>query len=167
MRSTSYHEPSYKRVLQLLFKMPAVFKIDELALTAAAIGRPGLREVVPELRNFEVYGNYAEIVRRADRRHLTSKAEITNWQDSSDYVIYAVQDVLRKPLDLRKDDLPAASPGLGGRQVRRVFAGNYSLPLRNESAAANRATSYCRTSQSSTFPRRRTHMPRVAPHTEE
>ena len=103
LRSTSYHEPRYKRVLQLLFTMPPVYKIDELALTAAVIGRPGLREAVPELQNFEIYGHYAEIVHRADRRFLTSKSQITNWQEPSDHVVYAVEDVLRKVPDLNKD----------------------------------------------------------------
>lgn len=96
LRSSPYQEADHRRILQLLFKMPAVFKFDKLALTAAVIGRPDLREAVPELQDFEIYGHYAEIVRRADRRYLTSKDQITNWRDPSDHVIYAVEDVLRK-----------------------------------------------------------------------
>ena len=83
LRSSSYHEPHYVRVLHLLFQLPPVFKIDGLALTAAAIGRPDLREAVPELQNFEIYGHYADIVRRTDRRFLTSKDQIPNWQNPS------------------------------------------------------------------------------------
>ena len=104
LRSGSYSETNYRAVLRLLFNMPDVFEIDALALTAAAIGRPGLREAIPELENFDLYGNYAEIVRRADRRHLTSKDQITNWKDPSEHVVYAVEDILRKPPGHRKGD---------------------------------------------------------------
>ncbi len=103
LRSTAYDLDRCVRILRLLFNMPAVFKIDELALTAAAIGRPGLREAIPQLQEFEIYGHYAEIVRRADRRLLTTKKQITDWRDPSDQVIHAVGDVLRRPLDLGKD----------------------------------------------------------------
>ena len=115
LRSSSYHEPWYKRVLKLLFDMPPVFRMDELALTAAVIGRPGLRDAVPELQNFEIYGHYAEIVRRADLKYdRRIKAEIEYWHDHpSNHVMYVVEEILRKRLDLRKDELPACSPGLG------------------------------------------------------
>ena len=104
LRSASYHEPSLKRVLNLLFHLPFVFELDTLALTAAVIGHPDLRTAVPELQNFDVFGPYAETVRRADRRHLTSKDQIMNWKDPSDHAVYAIQEILRKPLDFRKDE---------------------------------------------------------------
>ena len=114
LRSTSYHELWYTRVLRLLFGgMPAVFEIDELALTAAALGHPRLREVVPELQNFEVYGRYAEIVRRDNHQYLTDKSKAWTWENPSAHIMHAVEDVLRKPLDLRKDELSSASSGLG------------------------------------------------------
>lgn len=104
LRSSSYSETNYRTVLQMLFKLPDVFKMDSLALTAAAIGRAGLREAVPELENFDLYGNYAEIVRRADGRFLTSKDQITHWKDPSDHVVYAIEDILRKPPRLQTGD---------------------------------------------------------------
>jgi hypothetical protein len=99
LRSTSNHESHHVRVLQLLFKMLAVFQfdIDTMALTTAAIGRPGLREAIPELQDFEIYGNYAEIVRRADFWELTPETVRTTWQDPSDNVMFAVSDILRPP----------------------------------------------------------------------
>jgi hypothetical protein len=94
LRSTSYDESSYSRILQLLFKMPAVFEIDQRALTAAAIGHPSLREAVPELQDFSVYGRYAEIVRRADGRRKP-RVGVDPWHDPSRDVVYAVQQLLR------------------------------------------------------------------------
>ena len=119
LRSTSYHEPTHGRVLQLLFEMPTVFEIDKLALTAVAIGRPDLREAIPELQNFEIYGSYVEIVRRGDS--LANKEHAVNWQDPSDDTIAAVADVLRTPLwlvpqvalNLQEDELSLAAPGFG------------------------------------------------------
>lgn len=101
LRSTSYNPPRYKRILQLLFQLPPVFELDERALTAVAINSPDLREVVPELQNFEIYGHYAEVVRRADP---ASESHINNWQNPLPHVVRAVEDVLLKPLSLRKDD---------------------------------------------------------------
>jgi hypothetical protein len=89
-----HHDPEPIRVLQLLFKMPTVFEMDKLALTAAVLGRPSIRERVPELQNFELYGHYAEIVRRADIRYLDSDNDATDWKDPSNDVTYAVEDVL-------------------------------------------------------------------------
>ena len=66
LRAPSYDELSYQRILRLLFLLPRVFQIDPLALTSAALGRPQLRAAVPELQNFAIYGEYAEIVRRGD-----------------------------------------------------------------------------------------------------
>jgi adenylate kinase family enzyme len=106
LRSTPYNETCYKRVLELLFKMPAVFQIDELALTAAAIGRPDLRESVPNLQNFSIYGHYSQIVRmagRTDHRSLAGLSEIKNWQNPSSETLAALLAVLGKPLDLRKE----------------------------------------------------------------
>jgi hypothetical protein len=116
--STSYNLPAYERVLRLLFSMPPVFKMDELALTAAVIGRPGLRDAVPELQNFEIYGRYAQIVRRADRRGSRTEREMTNWKNPPEQVVHALEDVLMKPLSLRKDELSSAAAPLGGATDR-------------------------------------------------
>jgi hypothetical protein len=85
--------------------MPTVVKMDELALTSAAIGRPELREAVPELQNFEIYGHYAEIVRRADPNFSPNKEKITDWQNPSGQVVHAIEDILWKTevFDIRKD----------------------------------------------------------------
>jgi len=96
LRSSSYDEYGYIRVLQLLFNMPTVFKMDELALTAAAIGHKSLREAVPELQNFEVYGHYAAVVRRADGKPSQFTERLLSWKDPSRHVVYTVEDVLRK-----------------------------------------------------------------------
>ena len=72
---------SYTQLLKLLFALPRVFDIDELALAAAVIKNPRLRDEVPELRASEIYGEYAAIVHKASmagvaeenqrpRRHL-------------------------------------------------------------------------------------------------
>ena len=127
--SSPYDESRYIRVLQLLFKILADFQldIDKLALTAAAIGRPSLREAVPELQNFEIYGYYAEIVRHADNTDLLSKDkdQMMNWQYPSDHVVDAVKDVLEKGVVLRWDDdeLPATAPGFGREPGAEGFRG--------------------------------------------
>jgi hypothetical protein len=96
LRSSPYHEPTYKQLLQLLFKMPAVFKMDELALTAAALGRPSLRAAVPELQDFKIYGEYAEIVRRGDRQWSPSYNG-SMLRHADDATIAAITYVLAKP----------------------------------------------------------------------
>jgi hypothetical protein len=101
LRASRYDESRYKQVLQLLFKiLPRYgfdYSIDQYALTVAVIGRPELREAVPELQDFEFYGRYAEIVRRADHRDLTSETRRTTWQDPSDQVMLAVLEILLTP----------------------------------------------------------------------
>ena len=119
LRSSTYHETWYERVLQVLFQLPPVFNADGLALTAVALGHPELRAAIPELQNFAIYGCYAEIVRKGDS--LANKENAVNWQEPSDETIAAVADVLRKPLrlvpqvalNLHEDELSPASPGLG------------------------------------------------------
>jgi hypothetical protein len=88
----------------MLFRLPSVFDMDGLALTTAVIGRPHLREAVPELQDFEIYGHYAEVLRRAELRYLPSKSGFINWQDPSSDVIRALEHVLAKPSGTRKDN---------------------------------------------------------------
>jgi len=66
LRTSPYDERNYERILRLLFLLPPVYPIDSLALTSVALGRPQLRVAVPELQDFELYGEYAEMVRRGD-----------------------------------------------------------------------------------------------------
>jgi hypothetical protein len=114
LRSNPRYESPYVQVLQLLFKMLAVFQIDidELALTIAAMGRPKLRQEVPELQNLEIYGRYAEVVRRADFGNTAPETNKTTWQDPPAQVMFAVSEILTRSLYF-EEKLFTTAPGFG------------------------------------------------------
>jgi hypothetical protein len=116
LRSASYNEARLKLILQFLFRLPRVFEIDHLALTSAALGRPQLRAEIPELQDFEIYGPYSEIVHKGDDVNLTNKIIDATLRNPSDETVVAVKHILRKPIDLEKDDSPLSAPGLGWEQ---------------------------------------------------
>lgn len=96
LRSSAYHESSYRQVLRLLFSLPRTFKMDTLALTAATLGRPNLRTDVPELQDFTIYGEYAEVVRKGDRQWSPAyNGSMLRYAD--DGTIAAITYVLAKP----------------------------------------------------------------------
>ena len=109
LRSASYNELRFKLVLKFLFKLPRVFEIDDLALTSAALGRPQLRAEIPELQDFDIYGPYSEVVRKGDHVNMTNNKTAATLQNSSNDTIAAVKQVLRKPVDLEKDDSPLSA----------------------------------------------------------
>jgi hypothetical protein len=58
--------PATEGVLQLLFSLPPVFVLDAHALTSAVIYNPNLRNTIPQLGDYEIYGQFHRIVRRID-----------------------------------------------------------------------------------------------------
>jgi hypothetical protein len=81
-------------LIQLLFKMPAIFKMDELALTTAVVSDPTLVNRFHQLQDRKIYGKYAPIA----RRELWSKKPPTiNRHRMSDEAIAGVREVLAAP----------------------------------------------------------------------
>ena len=99
LRVSPRGRPGYREALELLFALPRVFEIDELALAAAAVGQPQFRDEVPQLQDFGLYGKYSEIVNRSDQVPLGEWSQAATWANPAADVVYAVTDVLR---DLRQ-----------------------------------------------------------------
>lgn len=100
LRTSSYDEQSYLMILRLLFALPRVFPIDSLALTSAALSRPQLRAAVPELQNFEIYGEYAEIVRRGDG---VPAYQFPSLDDPPNEILSMIKVALAKYVTIRGD----------------------------------------------------------------
>jgi hypothetical protein len=99
LRSAPYHEPFFKELLRLLFSLPPVFRIDQLALTTAALGHPALRKSVPALQDFKNYGEYAEIARRGDPKNLGMKRKNSVLKDPSNDTVAAIAAILSTDWD--------------------------------------------------------------------
>ncbi len=96
LRSAPYHEQFFKELLRLLFSLPPVFRIDQLALTAVAVGQPALRASVPALQDFKNYGEYAEIVRRGDPENLIMKRKNPVLKNPSNDTVAAIAAILSR-----------------------------------------------------------------------
>jgi hypothetical protein len=83
--------PVVDKLIKLVFSMPRVFEIDGLALATAVLEDPDLTSQVPQLKNPQVYGRYAKLVRRP-RSHF-ERQEI-NFKRLPNQTIAAIQEVL-------------------------------------------------------------------------
>jgi hypothetical protein len=88
------------KLIQLLFQMPTVFEMDELALTTAVVSDPALVKRFHQLQERKIYGKYAAIARRELR---AKKLPTINRHRMSDEAIAAVRELLAAP----REPLPA------------------------------------------------------------
>jgi hypothetical protein len=86
--------PATEDVLRFLFSLPPVFDFDVHALTSAVIYNPDLRNTIPQLGDYEIYGQFQRIVRRIDSpKALYRNVEMTRVSDAN---IAAILAFLRK-----------------------------------------------------------------------
>jgi hypothetical protein len=80
-------------LLKVLFAFPQVFSMDHLALTIAVISDPDLPDRIPELRNENVYGIYAEIVRKSNSPQGLQRP---NFRNPSDETVATLRSTLKQ-----------------------------------------------------------------------
>lgn len=86
--------PATEDLLRFLFSLPPVFDFDAHALTTAVIYNPDLRNTIPQLGQYEIYGQYQRIVRRIDSpKALYRNVEMERVSDAN---IAAILAFLRK-----------------------------------------------------------------------
>jgi hypothetical protein len=103
LRSEYADHSKDERLIQLLFKLPAVFKIDELALTTAVLSEPSLVNRFHQLQDRKIYGKYAAIARR---ELASNKLPTISRHRMSDEAIAAIREILVVP----RMPLTAADP---------------------------------------------------------
>ncbi len=78
-------------LLKLLFELPRVFAMDELALAMAVLSNPDLRREIPELKDTAIYGSYADIVRRSNSTRVIQARGRVNFRGLSDETIATIK----------------------------------------------------------------------------
>ena len=94
LRSGTVNASLDAQLIQLLFRLPRVFALDELALTTAVLSNPDLRNKIPQLKNPKIYGKYVDLVNRSGSTvFIPSKA---NFRSLPRGAIAAIQEILMK-----------------------------------------------------------------------
>lgn len=78
LRSGAANASLDKQLIQLLFRLPRVFELDELALATAVLNNPGLRNEIPQLKKLRIFGKYADIVNRSASDRTQIQASFKN-----------------------------------------------------------------------------------------
>jgi hypothetical protein len=91
LRSELADHSEDQKLIRMLFELPAVFEIDELALTIAVLSDPTLVKRFHQLQDRRIYGKYAAIARRELR---SKKLPTINRHRMTDEAIAAVREVL-------------------------------------------------------------------------
>jgi len=87
-----------EKLIQLLFKLPSVFEMDELALTTAVLADPTLVNRVHQLQDRKIYGKYAAIARRDLTSDNLPKISRHRMSDEAIAAVRAIFAAFRTPL---------------------------------------------------------------------
>ena len=88
LRTASYDKERDQRIIEYLFRLPLVFEIDQIALTARVNNEPRLAHEIPALANADLYG-----------RHVVYLAHILpgiNTEDFPGRALNAVEEILKE-----------------------------------------------------------------------
>ena len=83
-------------LLKLLFRVPRIFEMDELALTMAVLSNPQMRTEIPELRHDVIYGIYMNVVRRGNSAQVIRARGRINFDDLPDETIAAIKLITKR-----------------------------------------------------------------------
>ena len=72
LRSGHHQTDAKENLLEILFGLPRVFRLDGYALAATVISNPDLLETYPELKNAATYGSAYELIRAAGSPDLVN-----------------------------------------------------------------------------------------------